>query len=227
MKTYFNLDLQLFTDGEVDGDGETNVVETNITNNTNNDTNNIQDDTDVSKVIYTQEDVDKIIKERLVRESKKKNQDSSFEQLSEKDRELQKTTKENEDLRERLENLEKITMKSEVISQYAKLNLPCVEDFNEIVGLFTSINDTEQRVKAFNSFTNYINKVQQINKQVSLNKQLPAGSNKTSNTVTNNPFAAETINYTEAFALIKSNIELAKQLAIDSNNYDEFKTYFN
>lgn len=219
------LDLQMFNE---EGNTEGNI-EDNTDGNTNSNNSpilNVEDNNKNSNdVTYTQEELERIIKERLSR-VKPKNDDGAFEKLSEKERELQKSEQERKDLEERLDSLEKITIKSEVISQFAKNNLPCIDEFSEIVDLFTSIKGTEERVKAFSNFTNFINKVQQINKQDSLKKTMPVGSNgSTSNTI--NPFAEETINFTQAYALIQNNYEEAKELALSSNNFDAFKHSFN
>lgn len=190
---------------------------------------------------FTQEELDRIIADRLAREKKiyeKQIEDITLEHKKElanfsgdnKEKELleienAKAKKENEDLIKEIKELKKNSRRADIITTYTKEDLPCPDEFSNLVGVIADIEDDEKRAALFSSFKKYANAIQQKVKQDALKAGTnPDGGNDGSNDNGDNPFKSG--NITEITRLIRGDRDKAKELAQSSGNYEKYRFLF-
>lgn len=189
---------------------------------------------------FTQEELDKIINERLAREKKayeKQIEDMALEHKKElanysgdeKEKELLKLNleeqeKQNARLLEEVAKFRKESRKSEILTAYSKDEMPCVDEFSKIVSLVSNIEDDSERAEVYSAVKAYANAIVNKVKQDSLKREEPNGNNSTNTSNENNPF--KTGNFTEITKLVRTDKEKAKELASASGNFEKYSYLF-
>lgn len=175
---------------------------------------------------FTQEELDRIIADRLAREKKiyeKQIGDNKEKELLEI--ENAKAKKENEDLIKEIKELKKNSRRADIITTYAKEDLPCPDEFSNLVGVIADIEDDEKRAALFSSFKKYANAIQQKVKQDALKAGTnPDSGNDSGSDNGDNPFKSG--NITEITRLVRSDRDKAKELAQSSGNYEKYRFLF-
>ena len=140
--------------------------------------------------------------------------------------ELNKIKKEKEDFEKELSVYRIANRKSEIITTYAKDNLPCPNEFVEVADLFSTIEDDSLRANVYSAFKKYINTIEEHYKKEFLKGgSNPNGSGKDNVNVGVNPFKDG--NFTEMLTIIKNDYEKAVELAQASGMYEKYKYLFN
>lgn len=189
---------------------------------------------------FTQEELDKIINERLAREKKayeKQIEDMTLEHKKElanysgdeKEKELLKLNleeqeKQNARLMEEVAKFRKESRKSEILTAYSKDEMPCVDEFSKIVSLVSNIEDDSERAEVYSAVKAYANAIVNKVKQDSLKREEPNGNSSTNTSSENNPF--KTGNFTEITRLVRTDKEKAKELASASGNFEKYSYLF-
>lgn len=189
---------------------------------------------------FTQEELDKIINERLAREKKayeKQIEDMTLEHKKElanfsgdeKEKELLKLNleeqeKQNARLMEEVAKFRKESRKSEILTAYSKDEMPCVDEFSKIVSLVSNIEDDSERAEVYSAVKAYANAIVNKVKQDSLKREEPNGNSSTNTSNENNPF--KTGNFTEITKLVRTDKEKAKELASASGNFEKYSYLF-
>ena len=189
---------------------------------------------------FTQEELDKIINERLAREKKayeKQIEDMALEHKKElanysgdeKEKELLKLNleeqeKQNARLLEEVAKFRKESRKSEILTAYSKDEMPCVDEFSKIVSLVSNIEDDSERAEVYSAVKAYANAIVNKVKQDSLKREEPNGNSSTNTSNENNPF--KTGNFTEITKLVRTDKEKAKELASASGNFEKYSYLF-
>lgn len=189
---------------------------------------------------FTQEELDKIINERLAREKKayeKQIEDMNLKHKKElanfsgdeKEKELLKLNleeqeKQNARLMEEVAKFRKESRKSEILTTYSKDEMPCVDEFSKIVYLVSNIEDDTERAEVYSAVKAYANAIVNKVKQDSLKREEPNGNSSTNTSNENNPF--KTGNFTEMTRLIRTDKAKAKELASASGNFEKYSYLF-
>lgn len=189
---------------------------------------------------FTQEELDKIINERLAREKKayeKQIEDMTLEHKKElanysgdeKEKELLKLNleeqeKQNARLMEEVAKFRRESRKSEILTAYSKDEMPCVDEFSKIVSLVSNIEDDSERAEVYSAVKAYANAIVNKVKQDSLKREEPNGNSSSNTSNENNPF--KTGNFTEITKLVRTDKEKAKELASASGNFEKYSYLF-
>ena len=189
---------------------------------------------------FTQEELDKIINERLAREKKayeKQIEDMNLKHKKElanfsgdeKEKELLKLNleeqeKQNARLMEEVAKFRKESRKSEILTTYSKDEMPCVDEFSKIVYLVSNIEDDSERAEVYSAVKAYANAIVNKVKQDALKREEPNGNSSTNTSNENNPF--KTGNFTEITKLIRTDKAKAKELASASGNFEKYSYLF-
>lgn len=189
---------------------------------------------------FTQEELDKIINERLAREKKayeKQIEDMNLKHKKElanfsgdeKEKELLKLNleeqeKQNARLMEEVAKFRKESRKSEILTTYSKDEMPCVDEFSKIVYLVSNIEDDSERAEVYSAVKAYANAIVNKVKQDALKREEPNGNSSTNTSNENNPF--KTGNFTEITRLIRTDKAKAKELASASGNFEKYSYLF-
>lgn len=189
---------------------------------------------------FTQEELDKIINERLAREKKayeKQIEDMNLKHKKElanfsgdeKEKELLKLNleeqeKQNARLLEEVAKFRKESRKSEILTTYSKDEMPCVDEFSKIVYLVSNIEDDSERAEVYSAVKAYANAIVNKVKQDALKREEPNGNSSTNTSNENNPF--KTGNFTEITRLIRTDKAKAKELASASGNFEKYSYLF-
>lgn len=189
---------------------------------------------------FTQEELDKIINERLAREKKayeKQIEDMNLKHKKElanfsgdeKEKELLKLNleeqeKQNARLMEEVAKFRKESRKSEILTTYSKDEMPCVDEFSKIVYLVSNIEDDTERAEVYSAVKAYANAIVNKVKQDALKREEPNGNSSTNTSNENNPF--KTGNFTEITRLIRTDKAKAKELASASGNFEKYSYLF-
>lgn len=189
---------------------------------------------------FTQEELDKIINERLAREKKayeKQIEDMNLKHKKElanfsgdeKEKELLKLNleeqeKQNARLMEEVAKFRKESRKSEILTTYSKDEMPCVDEFSKIVYLVSNIEDDSERAEVYSAVKAYANAIVNKVKQDALKREEPNGNSSTNTSNENNPF--KTGNFTEIARLIRTDKAKAKELASASGNFEKYSYLF-
>lgn len=189
---------------------------------------------------FTQEELDKIINERLAREKKayeKQIEDMNLKHKKElanfsgdeKEKELLKLNleeqeKQNARLMEEVAKFRKESRKSEILTTYSKDEMPCVDEFSKIVYLVSNIEDDSERAEVYSAVKAYANAIVNKVKQDALKREEPNGNSSTNTGNENNPF--KTGNFTEITRLIRTDKAKAKELASASGNFEKYSYLF-
>lgn len=189
---------------------------------------------------FTQEELDKIINERLAREKKayeKQIEDMNLKHKKElanfsgdeKEKELLKLNleeqeKQNARLMEEVAKFRKESRKSEILTTYSKDEMPCVDEFSKIVYLVSNIEDDTERAEVYSAVKAYANAIVNKVKQDALKREEPNGNSSTNTSNENNPFKIG--NFTEITRLIRTDKAKAKELASASGNFEKYSYLF-
>lgn len=190
---------------------------------------------------FTQEELNKIVEERIAREK-----NSFTKQLEEKELEyktqlansiteetekakalmqleIDKFASQNANLSKELQQYKISSRKSEIISAYTKDELPCANEFANIVGLIANIEDESERTNVYGAIKKYVVAIQDEYKKEFLKGKEPDGGNG-SNASGKNPFASE--NLTEILSMVRDNKDLAKEMATNSGKFEKYAYLF-
>ena len=184
---------------------------------------------------FTQEELDKIIQDRLNRENEKHKKDLEDLKLQMKKQgkegeealkiDLEQQQKQNQELLEEIAKMRKTQRTGEVITMYAKDDLPCNAEFGKIAGLVSNIEDDAERATAYNDVKAFVVAVKTHFANENLKKDNPKGSD---NEGGNNPFAEKVKNgnLTEIIKYCKENPAEAEKEAKEAGLYEKYKYYF-
>lgn len=189
---------------------------------------------------FTQEELDKIINERLAREKKANeriiedmvaNHKKEIAKLSgDKDEkellalDLEEQKKQNQRLLEDVAKLRKETRRSEILAAYSKDEMPCVDEFQKIVHLVSDIEDDGERANIYSALKAYANAIVNKVMQDSLKRGEPNGNSSSNAGNENNPFVSG--NFTEITRLIRTDRDKAKELASASGKFEKYSYLF-
>lgn len=175
----------------------------------------IEDEKQPKEKLFTQEELENIIKQRIARERKAAEEAikeaeklAKMNEDQKKEYELEKTQRENEELKAKLNRYElgqeatRILAKSGIVADDEVLN-------------FVVKEDAESTNKAIKSFTSLIDKLAEEKMKEKLKGKSPIRTTQSTGGV-QNPFSKEHFNLTEQGKLIRENPELAKQLIIQA-----------
>lgn len=182
---------------------------------------------------FTQEELDKIIQDRLNRENEKHKKELENLQLEMKKQgkegaealkvDLEQSQKQNEELLKEIAKMRKTQRTSEIVTAYAKDEMPCNAEFGKIADLVANIEDDTLRAEAYANFKAYANAIKNHYANENLKNKTPEASGEKK---ANNPFAQKVPNLTEIVKFAQENPVEAKKLAQEAGVLEKYKSLF-